>query len=265
MWSGDMADAGMDCMGIDDMTGLIRPAEEEEAVGLGWEGVGAAGAENRKSSFPVEEGSVPVRITRRKNKKEKEREDKEKLTAQRRHNWVHLTLKRKVDTGLFPLILALMSSGVSVNGPCVYLGDKAKPIIRHVVGNAGTGGIYALWNALVQWDPPKGLGSAANKTREVRVSAAKEARDTRSVEESCRLPQTHSRAKLRHVARRPLPAAFPASSPSATCWLKDRMAQREKRRVAAPNPRNGDRVSDGEYALVDCLAPVFLCPLRAAC
>ena len=51
---------------MDDMTGLIRPAKEEEAVGLGWEGVGAAGAENRKSSSPVEKGSVPVHVTRRK-------------------------------------------------------------------------------------------------------------------------------------------------------------------------------------------------------
>ena len=59
-------------MGMDDMTGLVRPAEEEEAVGLGWEGVGAAGAENRKSSSPVE-GSVPVRITRRRHKKGKKR------------------------------------------------------------------------------------------------------------------------------------------------------------------------------------------------
>jgi hypothetical protein len=59
-------------MGMDDMTGLVSPAE---AVGLGWEGVGAAGAENRKSSSPVEEGSVPVRITRRRNKKGKEREE----------------------------------------------------------------------------------------------------------------------------------------------------------------------------------------------
>ena len=65
MSSGDITDAGMGCMGMDDMTGLVRPAEEEEAVGLGWEGVGAAGVENRKSSSPVE-GSVPVRITRRK-------------------------------------------------------------------------------------------------------------------------------------------------------------------------------------------------------
>ena len=48
------------------MTGLVWPAEEEEAVGLGWEGVAAAGAENRKSSSPVEKGSVPLRITRRK-------------------------------------------------------------------------------------------------------------------------------------------------------------------------------------------------------
>ena len=66
-------------MGMDDMTGLIRPAKEEEAVGLEWEGVGAAEAENRKSSSLVEEGYVPVRITRRKNKKGKEREDKENL------------------------------------------------------------------------------------------------------------------------------------------------------------------------------------------
>ena len=57
-------------MGMDDMTGLARPAEEEDAVNLGWEGVGAAGAENRKSSSPEEEGSVPVRITRRKKGKE---------------------------------------------------------------------------------------------------------------------------------------------------------------------------------------------------
>ena len=59
----------MGCMGMDDMTGLVRPAEEEEAVGLGWEGVGAAGAENR-SSYPVEEGSMPVCITRRKKGEE---------------------------------------------------------------------------------------------------------------------------------------------------------------------------------------------------
>ena len=61
-------------MGMDDMMGLVRPSEDE-AVGLGWEGVGAAGAENRKSSSPVEEGSVPVRITRRRGK------TKIKLTA----------------------------------------------------------------------------------------------------------------------------------------------------------------------------------------
>ena len=60
MSSGDMTHAGMD-----DVKGLDRPAEEEEAVGLGWEGVGAAGAENRKLLSPVE-GSGPVRITRRK-------------------------------------------------------------------------------------------------------------------------------------------------------------------------------------------------------
>ena len=59
-----------------DMTGLVRPAEEEEAVGLQWEGVGAAGVENRQSSSPVE--SVPARITRRKNKKGRQREDKRK-------------------------------------------------------------------------------------------------------------------------------------------------------------------------------------------
>ena len=53
-------------MDMNDMKELVRPAEEEEAVGLGWEGVGAVGAENRKSLSPVEEGSVPVRITRRK-------------------------------------------------------------------------------------------------------------------------------------------------------------------------------------------------------
>ena len=53
-------------MSSGDMTGLIRLAEEEDVVGLGWEGVVAAGAENRKSLSPVEEGSVPVRITRRK-------------------------------------------------------------------------------------------------------------------------------------------------------------------------------------------------------
>ena len=64
MSSGDMTNAGMGCMGIDSMTGLVRPAEEE-AKGLGWEGVGAAGVENMKSSSPVEESSVPVRITRR--------------------------------------------------------------------------------------------------------------------------------------------------------------------------------------------------------
>ena len=50
--------------------GLVRPAEEEEAVGLGWEGVGAAVAENRSSSSPVEEGFVPVRVTRRKKGEE---------------------------------------------------------------------------------------------------------------------------------------------------------------------------------------------------
>ena len=65
-------------MDMDVMTGLVRPAEEEEAVGLGWEGVGAAGAEkgNRR---PLWRRSVPVRISRRKkSKKGKEREDKKK-------------------------------------------------------------------------------------------------------------------------------------------------------------------------------------------
>ena len=79
-------------MGMDDMTGLVRPAEEEEAVGLGWEGVGAAGVENRKSSSPVEEGSVPVRITRGGIRKERRGKTKRELTAQRRHNLVDLTL-----------------------------------------------------------------------------------------------------------------------------------------------------------------------------
>ena len=78
MSSGDMTDAGM---GMDDMTGLVRPAGKEEAVGLGWEGVGVAQLENKKSSSPVEEGSVPVRILegrKGKNKKGKEVEDKNK-------------------------------------------------------------------------------------------------------------------------------------------------------------------------------------------
>ena len=66
MSSGYMADADMGCMGMDDMTWLIKPAKEEEAVGLGWEGVGVDEAGNRKLSSPVEKGSVPVHITRRK-------------------------------------------------------------------------------------------------------------------------------------------------------------------------------------------------------
>ena len=45
----------MGCMGIDDMTGLVGPAKEE-AVGLGWEGVGVVGVENMESSSPEEEG-----------------------------------------------------------------------------------------------------------------------------------------------------------------------------------------------------------------
>jgi hypothetical protein len=53
-----MTDASMSCMGMDDLMELIRPAEEEEAVGLGWEGAGAAGVKNKKSSSPVEEGSA---------------------------------------------------------------------------------------------------------------------------------------------------------------------------------------------------------------
>ena len=50
--------------------GLVRPAEEEEVVGLGWEDVGPVEAENRTSSSPVEEGSVPARVTRRKKGEE---------------------------------------------------------------------------------------------------------------------------------------------------------------------------------------------------
>ena len=38
-------------MGMEDMTGLVSPIEEEEAVRLGWGDVGAAGAEN---TSPVE-------------------------------------------------------------------------------------------------------------------------------------------------------------------------------------------------------------------
>ena len=51
------------------MTGLVRPAEEEEAVCSGWEGVGAVVAENRTSSSLVE-GSAPARITRKKKEEE---------------------------------------------------------------------------------------------------------------------------------------------------------------------------------------------------
>ena len=69
-------------MGMYDMTGLIRPANEQEAVGLGWEGVGAAGAENRKSLSPVKEGSVPVRITRRIRKKKRGKTKKTYCSAQ---------------------------------------------------------------------------------------------------------------------------------------------------------------------------------------
>ena len=79
-------------MDMDVMTGLVRPAEEEEAVGLGWEGVGAAGAEkgNRR---PLWRRSVPVRISRRKKvRKERRGKTKRKRTAQRRHDLVHLKL-----------------------------------------------------------------------------------------------------------------------------------------------------------------------------
>ena len=51
------------------MTGLVWPAEEKEAVGSGWEGVGAVVAENRTSSSSVE-GPVPARITRKKKEEE---------------------------------------------------------------------------------------------------------------------------------------------------------------------------------------------------
>ena len=52
MSSGDMTDAGMGCMGMDVMAGLVRPAGEEEVVDLGWEGVGAAGAEKEEVDIP---------------------------------------------------------------------------------------------------------------------------------------------------------------------------------------------------------------------
>ena len=55
--------------------------------------------------------------------------------------------------------------------------------------------------ALVQRDSPDGLWSAANETREVRLSAATKTQDTSSVEESCKVPQTYSRAKVRHYGR----------------------------------------------------------------
>ena len=46
----------MGCMGIDGMTGLIKPAKEKEAVGLGREGVGAAGAEKEEVDIPCGRG-----------------------------------------------------------------------------------------------------------------------------------------------------------------------------------------------------------------
>ena len=128
-----------------------------------------------------------------------------------------------------------MSSGVSVNGPCVCLGDREPSSDASSLGNAGTGGIYALWNALVLRDSPDGLGSAANETREVRVSAAKETRDTRSVEERAagfRRPTPGRSCDMLRVD--PTPAAFSASSPSAMNWLEGRMAPKEKEELRFP-------------------------------
>ena len=73
------------------------------------------------------------------------------------------------------------------------------------------------------------MRSAANETREVRVSAAKETRDTSSVEERA---QTYCRAKLRCVAHR----SMTASSPSPTNRLQGRMAPKEKEELRLPAP-----------------------------
>ena len=92
------------------------------------------------------------------------------------------------------------------------------------LGNAGTGEIYALWNALIRRDSPDGI------TRHGRYAYQPQGNTRQAFyrRESCRVLQTHSRAKLQHVARRPIPAAFPVSLPSATYWLKGRMGPKEK-------------------------------------
>ena len=118
---------------------------------MGWEGVGASGAENRKSTPHVDEGSAPVRIIRRKNKKGEEWEDKRNLLLSAGITssiWLSSLgfASEEGDAGLFPLILALMSSGVSINGPYVCLGDGEPDPSSDTssLGKASTGGRYAL-------------------------------------------------------------------------------------------------------------------------
>ena len=119
-----------------------------------------------------------------------------------------------------------MSSGVSVNKPCVCLGDREREPSSDTssLGNKGTGGIYALWNALVQRDSPASVGSTANETGQVRVSTAKETRNTRSVEEIAagfRRPTPGRSCDMLHVD-----LSLHYRHPQH--WLEGRMAPKEE-------------------------------------
>jgi hypothetical protein len=93
-----------------------------------------------------------------------------------------------------------------------------------------------------------GLGSAANEAREVRASAAKETRDTRSVEERapgfCK-PTPGRNCDILRVD--PTSAAFPASSASAMYWLEGRMAPKQKEELRLPPPETAI-----EFLMVAC-------------
>lgn len=141
-------------------------------------------------------------------------------------------------------ILERISSGVSVKAPCVCLGEKeaasdstepesfslAMSISWCWSGRAGTGGIYALWKALVLRDSPEGRAvESAKETRETRVSGAKETRETRSVE----LRAAGLRRPTPVTVRLPSLGSF-SSPPSTPNVLEGRRAPKEKEELRAP-------------------------------
>ena len=152
-----------------------------------------------RASLKEERGGIRKERRRGKTKRE--------LTAQRRHNLVHLTpvsapLKRRgryrsVSVDPRPNVLRSERQWALV---CLSDRGPNPSSDRSSLGNAGTGGrnIRPMECPRLAGSPgsPDGLESATNKTRGTRISRNGDMRHEFCRRESCKVPKTYSRAEL---------------------------------------------------------------------